>query len=469
MSGSLSTLGSGLSALDLGSVTGGTLGTGFLADILTTASLGGVTFDMIDSREAVGRRLARFLFPGRPVEEQKFQDFGTIDMPMHVTGYLAGDDYVLRATRMRKVLLKAGRQTFVHPWWGRLKVRVLEPGEIQFSATSLRVAKFSVALVRDPGPPSKKGLFASIADTLTNLLEAADAVVDAATIAIQSVMSVLAIPLALSSMASSMLSQVGGIFDSLIGSAPQPVKSATSSASRLLSDGVSAPTVNADTTYADAITAALAAVPAALVDSISAPDISALAPAQQQIEQGVAETVDAKTVADILLSAAVQTGSVSDALSHTPEVTAEALALGVAARSLIVSQLMSVWGSFDFVSGADALAQRDKFLAAIDALLNDLENAAASSAAVSFSGLWKSIHEMRMALIADCSTQVGRLPVVVDVTLNTTLTGWALAYALAGDDVTQVQRVFEDLITRNNVAHPALVGPGVVQLLEQNP
>lgn len=468
MSGSLSTLGLGLSALDLGSVTGGTLGTGLLADVLTTASLGGVTFDMIDSREAAGRRLARFLFPGRPVEEQKFQDFGTIDMPMHITGYLAGDDYVLRANRMRKVLLKAGRQTFVHPWWGRLKVRVLEPGEIHFAATSLRIARFSVTLVRDPGPPSAKGLFAQITDTLTNLLEAADAIVDEATLAVQSVMSVLSIPLALSSMASSMLSQASGIFDGLIGNAPQPVQSGTAAASLRLSAGANPPTVNADTTYADAITGAFAAVPAALVDSVTTPNTSSLAPAQQHVENGDTETVDAKTVADILLSAAVQIGAEAQTLSSTSAATAEALALGVAARALIISQLMAVWGNFDFVSGADAVLQRDQFIAAIDALLVDLENAAAAGASVSFSGLWTSIQAVRTALITDCSWQVGRLPVVVSVAVPARISAWTIAYAVAGDDISQVQGVFDDLVARNSVAHPALVGPGTVQVLEQN-
>ncbi|KXV50568.1 hypothetical protein AD945_01645, partial [Gluconobacter albidus] len=140
MSGALTTLGVGSFANALSGAAGGNLVTGELSRLLGTAALGGVTFDIIDSREAAGRRVARILFPGRPVEDQKFQDFGTIDQPIRITGYLAGDDYVLRAQRMRKVLLQAGRQTLIHPWWGRLKVRVIEPGEIQFSATRIRIA-----------------------------------------------------------------------------------------------------------------------------------------------------------------------------------------------------------------------------------------------------------------------------------------------------------------------------------------
>ena len=281
-------------------------------------------------------------------------------------------------------------------------------------------------------------------------------------------MSVLSIPLTISSMASSMLSQASGIFDGLIGNAPQPVQSGTAAASLRLSAGANPPTVNADTTYADAITGAFAAVPAALVDSVTTPNTSSLAPAQQHVENGDTETVDAKTVADILLSAAVQIGAEAQTLSSTSAATAEALALGVAARALIISQLMAVWGNFDFVSGADAVLQRDQFIAAIDALLVDLENAAAAGASVSFSGLWTSIQAVRTALITDCSWQVGRLPVVVSVAVPARISAWTIAYAVAGDDVSQVQNVFDDLVARNSVAHPALVGPGTVQLLEQN-
>lgn len=57
---------------------------------------------------------------------------------------------------------------------------------------------------------------------------------------------------------------------------------------------------------------------------------------------------------------------------------------------------------------------------------------------------------------------------VVSVPLNATLSAWTLAYAVAGDDVTQVQGVFDDLVSRNGIAHPALVGPGDIQVLEQN-
>lgn len=467
MSGTLSTLGVGSLANTLSGAAGGNLVTGELSRLLGTAALGGVTFDIIDSREAAGRRVARFLFPNRPVEDQKFQDFGTIDQPIRITGYLAGDDYVIRADRMRKVLLTAGAQTLVHPWWGRLRVRVLEPGEIQFSATRIRLAQFQVTLVRDPGNPGTKGLLASITDTLTNLLEQADAMVDEATLAVQAVLAPLAIPLALSNMVGSLLSQASGIWDSLTETAPQPLQSGISSAQATLAAGVSVPATNSDTTYADSVTAALAAVPAAIIDSITDPSSSVVAPAQQ-IEGHTAETVDAQTAANILLASAVRIGTTADNLSSVTSVPAEALVLGVVARGLIVSQLLAAWGSLTFVSGADAVVARDRFIAAIDALLVDLQNAAASGAGVSLSGLWIAIHAARTALIADCSSQVGRLPAVVVIPLNAIISAWTLAYAVAGDDVTRVKSVFDDLVSRNAIAHPALVGPGSVQVLEQS-
>lgn len=467
MSGTLSTLGVSSLTNVLSGAAGGNLVTGELSRLLGTAALGGVTFDIIDSREAAGRRVARFLFPGRPVEDQKFQDFGTIDQPIRITGYLAGDDYVLRADRMRKVLLKAGRQTLVHPWWGRLKVRVLEPGEIQFSATRIRIAQFQVTLVRDPEPSATGGLLEGITDTLTNLLEQADAIVDDVTLTVQAVLAPLTIPLALSGVVGSLLSQASGIWDSLTESAPQPLQSGMTNARAVLAAGVSAPASNDDTSYADAVTAALAAVPAAAVTSITDPSDKVVAPAQQ-VTGDAAQTVDAGTVSTILLSAAVQLGAAADTLSNTSTVPAEILTLGVSARALIVSQLLAAWGSLSFVSGADAMVARDQFIAAIDALLSDLENAISAGCSVSLSGLWTSIQSARLALLADCSSQVGRLPRVVAMPLMATVSGWTLAYAVAGDDVTQVQDVFDDLIGRNGIGHPALVGPGTIQVLEQS-
>lgn len=467
MSGALSTLGLGSYANALSGVAGGNLITGELSHLLGTAALGGVTFDIIDNREAAGRRVARFLFPGRPVEDQKFQDFGTIDKPIRITGYLAGDDYVVRAQRMRKVLLQAGRQTLIHPWWGRLKVRVIEPGEIQFSATRIRIAQFQVLLVRDPAPSSTGGLLQSITDTLTNLLEQADAIVDDVTLAVQAVLSPLAIPLALSGVVGSLLSQASGIWDSLTQSAPEPLQSGMAPAQTLLATGVSVPAVNKDTTYADAVTTALAAVPAAAVTAITDPAASVVAPAQQ-VTGDAAQSVDASTVVSLLLSAAVQTGAAADALSNTSTMPDAALTLGVAARSLIVSQVLGAWGGLSFVSGADAVAARDQLISAIDALLTDLENAAAAGSSVALSGLWASIQSARMALVADCSSQVGRLPRVITAPLSETISGWTLAYAVAGDDISQVQDVFDDLVSRNGIGHPALVGPGSIQVLEQS-
>ncbi|KXV50827.1 hypothetical protein AD945_01235, partial [Gluconobacter albidus] len=339
--------------------------------------------------------------------------------------------------------------------------------EIQFSATRIRIAQFQVLLVRDPTPPSTGGLLQGITDTLTNLLEQADAIVDDVTLAVQSVLSPLAIPLALSSVVGSVLSQASGIWNSLVQSAPQPLQSGMAPAQALLATGVSVPAVNTDTSYADAVTAALAAVPAAAVTAITDPAASAVAPAQQVVGDA-AQSVDASTVVSMLLSAAVQTGAAADALSNTSTMPGAALTLGVAARSLIVSQLLGAWGGLSFVSGADAVAARDQFISAIDALLADLENAAAAGSSVALSGLWASIQSSRMALMADCSSQIGRLPRVVTIPLSATLSGWILAYAVAGDDITQVQGVFDDLVSRNGIGHPALVGPGNIQVLEQS-
>ncbi|GBR09516.1 DNA circularization N-terminal domain-containing protein [Gluconobacter frateurii] len=467
MSGSLSTFGLGSSASVLSQIPGvGSLVGNALSSLLGSAALGGVVFDCLDSREAAGRRVQRFLFPERPVEDQLFQDFGALDAPLHLTGFLSGDDYVIRATRMRKVLLKKGPQTLVHPWWGRLRVRIVEPGEISFSSSQIRLARFSVSVIREPAKSTTGGLLSKITDTLNSLLEKADDLVDEATLAVQGVLAPLAIPLALAGGVNSLISEASGIWDGLTASAPQPIQAAVTTPLATLSAGVSAPADNSSTDYANAVVGAFAGVPVALANAVTDPDESVVAPAQAVVGD-TSDTVTAAAIGALLLSGADQIATSATTLAAVSGVPGQVQGVAVAVRAITVSQILACWGGLDFVSGADAIAARDIYLAGLDGLIADLESAASAGCGVSLSGLWTAVRAARIALIADCSAQVGRLPSVVAVTVPAQMSAWTLAYAIAGDDVSQVQTVLDDLVTRNGISHPGAVGPGTVEVLEQ--
>ncbi|MFT8421707.1 MAG: DNA circularization N-terminal domain-containing protein [Gluconacetobacter sp.] len=465
MSGSLSTLGLGTVAgstlSDLGGL-GGFAGSA-LGSILTVAAWRGVTFHMLDVRETTGRRLMRWLYPGRDI--RKFQDFGPLDGPIHVVGLIAGDDYVIRAERMRTALRQAGPATLVHPWYGSLRVRLAEPAEIAFSQREIRVAHFSASFFRDPQDSAGKGLFAAITDSLTNVLTKADALVDQGILACRAVLAPLVIPTALASAVSGYLSQLSGVWDGLVASSTQPVQDAAASARATLAAGVLAPASNSDSTYADAVTSALAAVPAALAGATSGTSIQAIAPATQVVGSATLRA-DPQAVVTTLLSGALQSGDAALALSDVSELPAAVLALGVVARGLVVTQAVATSASVTYVSQVEAGAGRDALLAALDALGTDVQNAAAAGAAVAMAPLWSALRDLRAAVVADYSAAIGRLPAVVGVSIGPQVSAWCVAYAVAGDTPANVLTVMDDLVTRNDLVHPALAGPGTLDLLD---
>nr|WP_294918266.1 DNA circularization N-terminal domain-containing protein [uncultured Neokomagataea sp.] len=466
MSGALSSFGLGSSASILSSIPGmGGVASSALSGLLNTAALGGVTFDMINSREAAGRRVVRVLFPNLAVNQQIFQDFGNLETPMRLTGVIVGDDYVIRAKRMVAALKKPGSTTLVHPWWGRLRVRITEPGEVAFDVHNMRMATFSVSVVRDPGAPNTGNLLQRITDTVSNLLEKADALVDEATLAVQGVLAPLSIPLALAGSVRSFISQSGGVWDSITGSAPQPIQTAIAVPRAALAAGVSVPAVNADTSYANAVTGVLAGMPVAIVNAITDPAQSIVAPADVVMGDDT-QVITAAQCGDLLLTAAEQIGALSGTLSDISPNAASVLTLGAAARALIVSQLMSAWVGLTFVSGDDALTARDRYLAALDALIITIENTASSGSAQALTGLWQAARDLKVALIADATVQVGRLPAVLAIDVPSCVSSWALAYAVAGDTKANVQTVFDDVVTRNAVAHPGILGPAAIEVLD---
>jgi len=466
MSGSLSTAGLGAVGASTLSELGGIAGLAgsALGRILTTASFRGVTFFMPDVREASGRRIVRWLFPGRDI--QRFQDFGRIEGAIQVTGLIIGDDYVIRAQRLRTAFLAAGPATLVHPWYGRLRVRLAEqPPEISFSDREIRVARFTASFYRDPDDSRATGLFSSIDDTLTNLLTQADAMVDQAIIATQAILSPLAIPLAMAGDVSSLLSQASGVWDGLVGNSAQPVQDASSSAQITLTGGVSAPASNGDTTYADAVSSALGGVPAAIASSAMPVGTAAIAPAVQ-VADGVTLTADPSDVVTMLLSGALQVGTAALSLSDTSQVPATVLGLGVVARMMTVSQAVAASTSVAYVSQPDALAARDVLTDALDALATDIENAAAAGAALQITAIWSALRDLRLAVLADYSSTIGRLPPVISVPVARPMSAWAIAYAVAGDTPSNVQTVMDDMVARNDLIHPGVAGPGALQLLD---
>lgn len=464
----LSRLGSGLAG-------------GLFSRFSTPASLGGVSFAIIDSREEIGRRINRVLFPDLPPNRQVFQDFGAVDTPITVTGIIVGDDYVIRAGRMRKVLSKSGKLTLVHPWWGRLRVRLVTPATISFSEQQIRVAHFRAQLVRDPDPPARKGFFGRLFDSINKILTEADRLLDVAQGIVAGVLAIVAIPLALINFVSSLISQGHAVWDSLTIRSPEPIKAGISAAQATMAAGVVPPQKNLNSTYSDSVFTALTVTPAALADCASVAGESVIAPAgtgqsESRDTTGQAgggstagqdsEQVTGQQVAAILLAGAEQFGQIADRLSLSNPEPAAVLAVGVAARAVIVSQLASAWADSTFSSNQEAEQLLSQITGAIDALTNDIVAAGSSRTTVALQPLFGRVQALRSALIADGTARIGSLPAVVEVPVARQQSLWSICYGLEGDTVDNVQSLLDDGVRRNSLLHPALAGPAIIELLE---
>ncbi|GBQ08947.1 DNA circularization N-terminal domain-containing protein [Saccharibacter floricola] len=459
---------SGLAGPELSALGGGMAG-GLLSRFANYASLGGVSFAVIDSREEIGRRINRVLFPDLPTSKQVFQDFGAIDTPITISGLIVGDDYVIRAQRMRKALAKPGKMTLLHPWWGRLKVRLVQPAQISFNERQIRVAHFQAVVVRDPDPPAKKGFFGSLIDTVSDVLSEADGLMDEAQEAVAGVLSAVSLPLALVNAVSSLISEGSGIWDGLTARSPEPIKAAMTAPQALMSTALVPPQRNTDQSYAHAVSAALIAVPASLVGCVSTEESSVIAPVSEGTDRDGTtdnEPVTGQQIASLLLAGSEQIGQLADRLSQSNPDPSAVLCLGVAARAVLVSQLASAWTACVFVSNEDAQALLTAITDAIDALQTDVVAASGGHTRVALQPLFTRLQKLRCAFINDASAQIGSLPTVVDVPVAAPRSLWALCYALQGDDVRAVQPMLDDAMTRNAILHPGSVGPATLAMLE---
>lgn len=455
------TIGTGFLGSELNLLGG--LGSSALRSVLSIASWRGVTFYMPEAREESGRRVVQFFFPG--IDDFKVQDFGSFTGPISVRGIMIGDDYVIRANRMREALMKRGPAMLVHPWLGAIRCRLLQPASIQFSERELRFARFEAVFVREPLPATSGGLFSQITDTLTNLLDKADALIDQGILCMQQLLSPLVIPLALAGAVNNMVGVAKGTWDALIGAAPEPIQSASQPSLAVLAAGVSVPGSNADTTYANAVSSALVGVPAAVAGAVASSQTSAIAPASV-VADGVQTTVDATTASALLVSGAAKIGDTATAAAVTSLAPSAVLTLGMLARAMTMAQAIAAQVSATYASQQDALAARDRLLAALDALEADITEAVNAGSPIFVSGLYGAVRDVRAALVADISTRLGRLPKVVSVAVPQQMSAWLVAYALAGDKPANVPALWDDLVSRNGLSHPGLAGPGTLEVLE---
>jgi hypothetical protein len=498
---------------------------GSLLPGLRPAAWRGVTFWVIDASHTVGRRIHATLYPG--LDLKTHDDVGPIDGPIRLSGLVIGDDYVAKAEALGRAFRAPGSGTLMHPWRGPIDCVLLRPAEISFAVDELRVARIECEF--DPtgdGPLGGLaggllgGLLGGAFGSLTGLLGAVGGLLGAATGLIGSVLSVALMPLAIFSFAVSAVGTVFSIASSIVGAVvqaavlvplarglagafnraigngdrrivaaaladlvgrypaalgtafrPQPPAalgpSAESAAVSTASSGSSSsqaaaaapePRAGASLMFTiAAVIAARAADPATVVPGPSGNPVMAavLAPFDNPATARLPAIADAIAAGAALASAG---------LPGRAPVTATERLIYLAAETAFVAEAVSLMAEIEFESRQEAQTWQRWAEAALAGASGRAASLAGEAPSV-VAALWQAIEATSASLAIDMSEVVGRLPPVLSIE-PPRAGAWLLAQHYAGDDPRQVVPMLHDIVRRNRLRHPAVLGAGPIEVLK---
>ena len=415
-----------------------------LYDSLLDASYRGITFYVIDTRQEVGRRIQRTLFPGK--DGSNFQDLGVLDGPIRVTGLLSGDDYVAQAAKLRDAFRTAGNGHLVLPWIAPADVYLQGPASISFTQTELRIARFAATFVTDltasaPTTDTLALLMASIDDQMTE----AKAWLAATIAPVLPTLAALSYTTRWMSNAASMwtsLVQGGGSIDILN---PAAMPAIATLASLLAGSG---------STWGASAASAIAGVPQAIAAASVPTPLAAVGPGGSTATPPAADPAQTAT----LLLAAIPLL----AASYSDPSPGPALSAGV--QGIAISQAISAASDIVYVSQQDAIAWRNRLVTALDGVISATANLVGSNPS-GIAPSWRSLTALRSAFMADINATIGRLPPVVTIQLPATMPAWLVAQYLADGQPGAVYGCYQDIIARNEISNPAIVAAGPIEVL----
>lgn len=433
---------------------------------LRPAAWRGVTFWVIDASHTVGRRIHATLYPG--LDLKTHDDVGPIDGPFRISGLVIGDDYVAKTKALEAVFRAPGSGTFMHPWLGPVDCVLLRPAEISFAADELRVARIECEF--DPtgdsvlsGLPGIGGLFAS----LTGLLGAVTGIIGAAVGLVSSVLSVVPMALAIFSFGLGAISTVFSIVGRVVATVAQaavlvPIARAVAAAfSRAVANGDRRVVATSVAQILGAYPAQLGAAfrpqpPAALGPSSEAPTTKAYVP-DPRAGAALMFTIASQIAARAL-------GSTAADLPGRAPVTATERLIYLAAETAFVAEGISLMAEIEFESRQDAGAWQDKAETALAGASSRASGLASNSPGV-VATLWQALEETSGRLAIDMSEVIGRLQPVITID-PPRASAWLLAQHYAGDDPSQVLPMLHDIVRRNRLRHPAVLGAGPIEVLK---
>jgi prophage DNA circulation protein len=410
---------------------------------LFPASFRGVEFHMPDSRHEVGRRVQRFLFPGR--DSTIDEDLGALDGPITVSGLVLGPDYIAQARRLERAFRAEGPGLLAHPWLGELAVTLASPATFTFDERKLRVASFEVSfqIWEERQFPA--------ADTLGLLLDDLALLRAEARAMMRQVLQPLSMPLAaISAVRSYSVGAVSTWRGLLAGGSG--VSALAEEAGVAIAGLAALQNIPVRTTLPDEVTDAVQGVPRAVARRAAIAPLPAIGSAGPPTPPPPAPEL----AATLLLDAASR--------FPRPATPAPAPALALATRLATIAEAVEVGAAIAFDSQPQARAWQARMDAAIAAAAADAA-ALAATLPLAAGPTWRATGALRRSFATDMSARIGRLPEVLDLTVPGPAAAWVIAQHIAGDAPASVQATLIDILRRNRIRAPGMVAPGRLEIL----
>ena len=417
---------------------------GLYADLMLDASIGGYPFAVVNLKTEDGRRIHQELFPGQ--DRIAYQDLGQLDGDIVFTGILVGDDAVHQAERLRSVFQAGGVLTLDHPFFDTaFAVVPVRPVAIEQDVHELRVARFTATVGRwlarqPPAVDTLQGILDAIADLQTQCRSW-----------LRSVLRPLGLVLGVIGFVERLAQTLRGTWDVLAGAASD------TSLKNLLSPFTAAlslsNTLPIDTAYPDAIADRIAG-PSAAVAAAGTPAIPAAVALGGSLVTPVA--VDPRVTTALLLQAA--------ATMAPADITVPGSPVALVAMAYALGDAVLAGSDIPFQSQQDALFWQARLNAALDQAAA-LAALYAQTDPINAGPIWRALLALRAALAADMTVTIGRLPPVKIFANPAAMPTWLLAMHLAGDNPDRLVAVYRDLLTRNDIAHPAVAPAGNLEVL----
>jgi len=406
---------------------------------LYAASYRGVGFFVPDTSSEVGRRISSHYFPG--LDFSAYDDQGLYAEKISIEGFYVGDDYILRGQALQRAFETPGIGTLVHPWIGAIDVILPEPATITWSSKELRVVRFSAKFERitHEQQTSVTGIATSSKLVSSGSL-LAQAAYDVVSTVDQFTLSRLRSDATIRS-----ASRYVDLWSTLDGTAGAEIRS-------LLPTNLP----STPKKFLDLIQSVSNAIVSLSQDTVSQSAVAPAAGARLKktalLPENAIELINSKAT------------HLLDNLPEAPSIPDKILLC--AAASDLLAKMAPLITDVSPKSRKEALILRTAVSDVLEACSMALQSLLNTSFAADISVLGRECRNMQMAVIADLNEIIGRLPQTTTVTLERDIDAWSLAHMIYGDNPANIEAGYQDIITRNQLRHPALIMSGTLEILK---